>query len=205
MSLSSSINVSDSNSLSAQAPKSKHLSMSQKIIYVLPAIGVGFFLNLVGIAQGIYAKYFGLVLTSIVTIVLVARLFDVVTDLLIECFSDRKFAQAGSRRPFFLWGSLLLLVSGYFLFIPLTPAQLEASPDMSVAYFLCWWLLFYLAFTDFWIPHQSWGAGLTSTAEATNSMLVISNDRVGMVSRQKISLASDVPPLVLLNSKMTYL
>lgn len=170
MSISSSACTSTPNSLMAEMPSSKHLSLSQQIAYALPAISVGVLLNLMGIAQGIYAKYFGLALTTIATVILAARLFDVVTDLLIGYFSDRQYARTGSRKPFVFWGCLLFLVSSYFLFIPLTPTQLDVSAEVGVVYFLCWSLLFYLAFTLFEIPHQSWGAALASTSEEKNTI-----------------------------------
>ena len=144
--------------------------MSQQMAYALPAISIGVLLNLMGVVQGIYAKYFGVALTTIAAVVLVVRLFDVVTDLLIGCLSDRQFARTGSRKTFIFCGCLLFLVSSYFLFIPLTPAQLDASVDVSIIYFCCWSFLFYLAYTIFEIPHQSWGAGLASTSEEKNSI-----------------------------------
>jgi len=170
MSLSIFRNTTDVNILTAQAQNSKNLSISQQMAYALPAISVGVLLNLMGVVQGIYAKYFGVALTTIATVVLVVRLFDVVTDLLIGYFSDRQYARTGSRKPFIFFGCLLFVVSSYFLFVPLTPEQLEASTEVSLIYFFCWSFLFYLAFTLFEIPHQSWGAGLASTAEEKNTI-----------------------------------
>jgi len=170
MTLFSSTHSPAPNPLTEQALSSKNLSVSQQMAYALPVISVGVLMNLIGVVQGIYAKYFGLALTSIAAVVLVARLFDVVTDLLIGYFSDRQYARTGSRKPFVFFGSILMLVSGYFLFVPLTPAQLDASAEVSVAYFLCWLLLFYFAFTILEIPHQSWGAGLASSSEEKNTI-----------------------------------
>ena len=161
---------SDQNVTNPVLPKSKPLSLSQQLAYALPVVSVGILLSLMGVVQGIYAKYFGLALTSIATAVLIARLFDVVTDLAIGYFSDRHHAQTGSRKPFILWGAVLFLLSGYFLFIPLSPEQLNASSAVSFGYFLAWSMIFYLAFTLFEIPHQSWGAEIAPTAIERNSL-----------------------------------
>ena len=54
------------------------------LAYVSPQIGMVLIAtSTVSVLGGIYAKYFGLSLTSIATVMLVARIFDAVTDPLI--------------------------------------------------------------------------------------------------------------------------
>ena len=134
------------------------ISVSQGLAYACPTLVTTFLVIPAGIIlPGIYAKYFGLALTTVATILLAARLFDAVTDPLIGYFSDRYRARSGTRKPWVLIGGLGTLVSGYFLFVP--PA------DVSAQYFLIWFLIFYLAWTLFEIPHISWGGELTNVSQ----------------------------------------
>ena len=125
----------------------------------------------IAILQGIYAKYYGLSLTTIATVVLVARLFDAITDPLIGYYSDRYSSRNGTRKPFILAGGLLLIISSYFLYVPfaietesLINGSIPEVPRVSVAYFTGWFLLFYLAYTLFDIPHNAWASELAPDA-----------------------------------------
>ncbi len=108
----------------------------------------------IGILQGIYAKYFGLDLTAIAWVLLLARVSDAVTDPLIGYLSDRMQARFGTRKPFVLLGGLLVPLTGYFLLSP--------SPGVTVGYFLFWYMAFFLAWTLFYIPHMSWGSEIVT-------------------------------------------
>lgn len=117
--------------------------------YSLPVITTAWLMAPIGVIQGIYAKYYGFELTTIATIVLVARLFDAITDPLIGYYSDRHKEKNGSRKTFILTGALLFIVSSYFLYVP---------PDVvTVTYFTVWYMIFYLSYTLFDIPHIAWG------------------------------------------------
>lgn len=145
------------------------LSLRQQLAYVMPSISIVFLTGPMGIIQGIYAKHFGVTLAVIASVVLIARLFDVITDPLIGYFSD-KAARTGSRKPFIVWGALLLLISSYFLFIPVSPEQVDADTQVSSLYFALSFLGLYLGYTLYEIPHQSWGAVLSPTPEGRNTI-----------------------------------
>ena len=112
------------------------------------------------IIPGIYAKYYGLSLITIASVVFFGRVFDAVTDPLIGFCSDRYRRQTGTRKPFVLVGGLLMIVSGYFLYVPLST---------SVVYFSGCLFAFYFSYTLFDIPHNAWASELapTSTAKST--------------------------------------
>ena len=109
------------------------------------------------IIQGVYAKYYGLPLTTLAAIILLARLFDTLSDPVIGYYSDRYASRTGSRKPFMFVGGLLFIVSSYFLYVPvglssITNNELDAlniSPSISAAYFTSWFILLYLAWTLF--------------------------------------------------------
>ena len=136
------------------------LSSAQAMAYASPMVSVAFLLGPIMILQGIYAKYFGLSLTAIGTVILIARLFDAVTDPLIGYFSDRYQRRTGSRKVFIASGGVLFIFSSYFLYTP--------SENVSAVYFLLWFLAFYFSWTLFEIPHLAWGAELAPHSQARN-------------------------------------
>jgi len=131
--------------------------LSQCFTYSLP-VTVTYFLFYPAqiLLAGMYAKYFGLSLTTIAAVVFAARLFDAVTDPLIGYWSDRSRARTGTRKPWVIIGGLGLVISSYFLYVP---------PDnVSVAYFTGWYFAFYLAITIAEVPHMAWGGELASSS-----------------------------------------
>ena len=137
------------------APESQEgLPAGILVAYSLPLFALHFSVApMMSILQGIYAKHYGLELTAIASVLIIARVFDGVTDPLIGYFSDRTRA----RKPFSLAGGGLFVISAYFLFSP--------PDDVSVGYFLFWYLAFFLSLTLFEIPHLSWGSELAPQYE----------------------------------------
>jgi len=105
------------------------------------------------IIQGIYGKHFGIPLAAIATVLLIARLFDAVTDPVIGYLSDRYPTRWGRRRPWLVAGSLISVVACWFLYNPGGP--------VSVGYFLSWFLLAYLGWTVCEIPYRAWLAEIS--------------------------------------------
>lgn len=131
----------------------KNITLKQGLAYSLPIVVTSFlFFPVQMLLTGLYAKHFGLALTTIASIVFAARLFDAMTDPLIGYFSDRHRSHTGSRKPWIVIGSILLVVCSYFLWTP--PA------NVSAGYFMIWYFAFYLAWTVVDIPHLAWGGEL---------------------------------------------
>ena len=147
---------------------SQPLSLSQYLAYVAPVMTVMFLLSPMGVVKGIYAKHYGMALTTMATVLLVSRLFDAITDPLIGYWSDRYQARNGTRKPFVVAGGLLFVVSSYFLYVPVDPSTIDSSTVVSPVYFLTWFMLLYLAFTLFEIPHLAWAAELSSSSKEKN-------------------------------------
>ena len=136
-------------------PREAHseVNLSQSLAYSLPNIAAFMLLAPVSIVQGIYAKYYGLALTTIAAVIVFVRLFDALSDPMIGYLSDRYRDRTGSYKPIIVSGGLLLIISGYFLYGP---------PDhVTTVYFSCWFILFYLGWTLFEIPHLAWGGELS--------------------------------------------
>ena len=143
--------------------KSKEkLTSSQGLAYGLPLLSFYFLAGPIAVLQGVYAKHFGLALTTIATILLSARLFDAISDPLIGYYSDRYFSRHRSRKPFVVFGGALFIVASWFLFVP--------PSNVSSGYFLSWFLIFYLAYTLFEIPHLAWGSELAMDSSEKNKI-----------------------------------
>ena len=130
------------------------LTKWQALVFSSPMVGQAFLMGPMGVVQGIYAKHFGMALTTLAAVLLVGRIFDALTDPLIGHYSDRNRIRMGTRKPFVLLGGLLLIPCSYFLFVP--------PQDVSVTYFTVWTLLFYLAMTLLTIPMNAWASELSS-------------------------------------------
>lgn len=140
-------------------------SMSSPItihIYSVLVLPMAFLFGAVGILQGVYAKYFGLPLASIASVLLISRAFDAISDPIIGYYADKYQAHYGNRKPFIFCGCVLFMASSWFLFNP--------PNDVTVGYFLVWFLAFYLAYTLFDIPHLAWGGELANDSLSRNTI-----------------------------------
>ena len=146
------------------------IALSHCMAYIAPSMMLAFLFGPIGVLQGIYAKYFGVALTTIATVLLISRLFDAVTDPIIGYWSDRHYAKTGTRKPFIVAGGLLFIISSYFLYAPVDINTLNAQTTVSASYFLVWFLLFYFAWTLLEIPHLAWGAELATNAKTKNKL-----------------------------------
>lgn len=101
----------------------------------------------------VYARDVGLGLDTVGFVLLLARLWDVVTDPLIGSLSDRWRSRFGRRRPWVVLGAPLVMAGTWFLFVP----PLDAGP----VHLLVWSLVLYLGWTCIILPLSAWGAELT--------------------------------------------
>lgn len=143
--------------------QTRQVSLLQGLAYASPLFCSAFLVvPATSVLLGIYAKYFGLTLATISMVVLIARIFDVITDPLIGHLSDRYRVRKGTRKPFVFIGCVGLIISSYFLFMP--------PKEVSTGYFLVWFLAFYLAATLIEIPHIAWGSELVSDYQEKNKI-----------------------------------
>lgn len=100
-----------------------------------------------------YAREFGLDLAAIGTLLLAARLIDIVTDPLIGEWQDRTTSRFGRRRPWIAAGLPFLLIASFMLFVP------QGQPGIG---YLFWWVsAAYLAWTIMQLGYGAWGAELS--------------------------------------------
>lgn len=123
-----------------------------RLAYGLPALP----LAVLGIPMyvflpGFYGEQLGL--AAVGAALLVARLWDVVTDPVIGMIGDRVDTRWGRRRPLMVIAAPILLVSAWQLFRP--------PETVGVGYLLGWGLVAYLGWTLLQLPYTAWGAELS--------------------------------------------
>jgi len=130
--------------------------LSNKVIYAHGSLGLP--LAVIGYPLSIwipahYSGGLGLSLATVGTILMLARLTDVVTDPLMGELSDRWRTPMGRRRPWLLIGPPVMMLGVYQLFMP--------GPGVGLGYFLLWLTVFFLGSTMIGLPHRAWGAELS--------------------------------------------
>jgi len=139
---------------------SKNISASSAVLTrgVLFAYGsLGFplaaaFIALQVIVPTFYAESTTLSLSVIGIILLIARLFDMVTDLIVGYWSDHSSFKFGRRKTFVIAAAFPIGVSIWALFNP--------PDDAGAAYLLLWTIAIYVAGTLSIVPLSAWGAEL---------------------------------------------
>lgn len=111
--------------------------------------------------QFFYTDYVGLSAGLVSWSLLLARIFDAVTDPVIGYASDRTHTSIGRRRPYFIAAALPLGVAFYYLFTPPVVGDPSEHQGLLLAYMLSLYILTYLIWTIGAIPYFSLGAELT--------------------------------------------
>lgn len=104
------------------------------------------------ILPGFYAQHTQISVVTIGAILIVARIVDAVTDPMVGFLSDITTSKWGSRKPWLIAGTLVLMVSVVALYAP--------APTVGPGYYLGWFVAFYLGYTLIVIPHKAWGTDL---------------------------------------------
>lgn len=100
-----------------------------------------------------YASDLGLSLTAVGAVLLIARLWDGLTDPIVGLLSDHTRTRWGRRRPWIVGATPLVLVSLWMLFVP--------PEGAGILHLLVWSMLLYLGWTMLSLPHAAWGAELS--------------------------------------------
>ena len=101
-----------------------------------------------------YASDVGVSLALVGTIMIAARVFDVITDPLMGFLSDHTRSRFGRRRPWVVAATPVIMLSIYQLFLP--PA------DAGATHMLIWSMLLSIGTTMMLIPYYAWGAELST-------------------------------------------
>lgn len=143
--------------MTAAAPAGRspaRYSRWQLLAYGLPGLplaglGVPLFIFL----PAFYAQNRGLSLEAVGFALLLARLWDAVSDPLIGVLSDRITTRFGRRKPWLFAGAPITCVAIYMLFVP--------PEGAGILHLFGWSALLYLGWTMVQLPYTAWGAELT--------------------------------------------
>ena len=136
------------------APIRERLSRRVLGAYAAPAFSQSFLMGpAISVLQGIYAKYFGLGLKEIALVLLVARVFNGVSDPVIGYLSDGYRSRHGTRKPWLIGGAAVAVLACWFLYVP--------AGKVTVLSFLCWFLLADIGWSMSAVPYAAWMAELT--------------------------------------------
>ena len=130
--------------------------LSRTTIYAHGALGLP--LAVIGYPLAIwipahYSGGLGISLAAVGTILMVARLTDVITDPIMGELTDRWRTRFGRRKPWMVVGTPVMMLGVYNLFMP---------PDgTGLLYLLAWLAVFFLGSTMIALPHRAWGAELS--------------------------------------------
>ena len=107
-----------------------------------------------------YAEITSLSLSTIGGVILIARLWDTITDPVIGLLSDHTPSKFGRRKLWIALSIPLICLSSYMLFNP--------SSHASASYLLGWTFLIYLSGTMAIVPLNAWGAELSTNFQQRN-------------------------------------
>ncbi len=137
------------------AQVSERLSVKTVVAYALPATvfalpTIPVYIHL----PALYGDDLGLGLATTGLVLLLARIFDTLTDPIIGVLCDRWPASGTRRKLWILGGSV---IAGIALVMVLSPPV-----TVSASYLLLWSVILYLGWTMIAVPYTAWGAELST-------------------------------------------
>ncbi len=109
-----------------------------------------------------YATDIGIGLADLATILLLARIFDLLTDPLVGYLSDHTKTRWGRRKPWVLASVPFLMIGIYKIFLP--------EPGVDIWYVAGWLAVMWLGWTMLMIPYYAWGAELSTDYDERTSV-----------------------------------
>ena len=134
--------------------KGERLSLARLLIFASPATPIAALgLPIAVHLPAYYAEYTALTLAQVGFIMMLTKLWDVITDPMLGWMSDRSQSRHGRRRPWIVLSVPFVLVSVYMVFLP--------PEDAGSTYLLAWLIVMYVGWTMLTISHMSWAAELS--------------------------------------------
>ena len=103
---------------------------------------------------------------------LIARVFDTITDPIAGIISDRIPIKRNYRKPCIAVGSIIAAIGLYQLLNP--------PNDAGIIYLICWSIILYLGWTFVAVPYLTWGAEL-STDYNERTSITTSRETAGIL------------------------
>ncbi len=129
---------------------------------ILPMINYSYANMYMGGAGYIISMYFTVFLTDVVNlslnqagiVVMIATVWDAITDPVMGIITDRTRAKTGKHRRYLLWGIPLMVLS-YTLLWNSFGLNGKENPALAMAYFIIVYMLYKTAYTVIGVPHTA--------------------------------------------------
>lgn len=129
---------------------------------ILPMINYSYANMYMGGAGYIISMYFTVFLTDVVNlslnqagiVVMIATVWDAVTDPVMGIITDRTRSKTGKHRRYLLWGIPLMVISYTLLWNSFGLSGKE-NPALAMAYFIIVYMLYKTAYTVIGVPHTA--------------------------------------------------
>ena len=144
------------------------VSRKLRINFGAGALGMAVVLNApAGILAPFMTNFLGIGATSVATMLLASKLYDVVTDPLMGIISDRTRSRWGRRRPFLFLGGVIAAAGFALAFNP--PEFADQAP--LIAFMLVALMVTYTGYTVFNIPYLAMPAEMTGSYHVRTSLM----------------------------------
>ena len=144
------------------------VSKGLRINFGAGALGMAVVLNTpAGILAPFMTNFLGIGATTVATLLLASKLYDVVTDPLMGIISDRTRSRWGRRRPFLFLGGIIAAAGFALAFNP--PEFAGQTP--LIAFMLVALLLTYTGYTVFNIPYLAMPTEMTGSYHVRTSLM----------------------------------
>jgi len=138
----------------AASPGHAPVSRWKLFSFAVPAVPISAMgLPLVVHLPPFYAGTFGIGLTTVGAIFMLARFWDVFTDPVLGILSDKFETRWGRRRHWIVLSVPIMMLSVVMIFMP--------AGGVTPNYLIFWLFVLYAGWTLITISHMSWGAELT--------------------------------------------
>lgn len=114
-----------------------------------------------------YMTTMGIAMTVASTIMMVAKIWDAITDPLMGFISDNTRGKWGRRKPYMFFGGISLLIAIFFVFLPVR--EWGMSNDGFVAYILIMYLIWNTCSTITQVPYCSMASDISPSFKERNN------------------------------------
>ena len=138
--------------------KSALLSSRQLMMFALPAMPLAAFHSPITVyLPPFFGTEMGLGLGTVGLIFILARVWDIVTDLVLGIATDKLPSRWGRRRHWIVISVPILLIAVVTVFMP----RMVVGSSVTAAYLLFWLIILYIGYTMATLSQYSWAAELT--------------------------------------------
>jgi Na+/melibiose symporter-like transporter len=146
------------------------LSTKERLAFSVGDLFGGGAQSLVATVYLVFLVMNGLSATAAGTIIMVAKIWDAVTDPMMGIISDNTRSKWGRRKPYLFAGGFCIIVSFAFLFLPLHAMQSQLFKGFI---YLLSYLFYNTVSTMIMVPYSSFATEMTSNYYEKNKMNTI--------------------------------